>query len=728
MKQYEDLFKPYEREAPMATPPFALCEVTPGNTALREEILGDLCTTWQSEQVELAYFRNWLRHPWTSTMIERRAIALAETYAQMEFWVGEHEVVAGRYLKTPLSETDKKELEHHRKTTQLAAPQMMGQDSHMAIDYDLLLAKGCQGVHAEVTERLTQCDESTQDGMKKAAFYRASLIALEGVRGLQLRFATEIEEKAAKTKNPERKAQLERMAAALQRVPWEPAQTFFEAVQSIHLFTFAYKGLYQFGRPDQYLLPYYRKDMEQGRLTPDEAQEIIDCFAILFSDIIPSSLAIGYMVGGTRYYDGAYHPICNELTWHFIHAVRHTRMAFPGTGLCIDPGTPESIIDLAAQCLGEGLSHPALFNDETIRRGLLELGLSHEQACFYIHSTCVEITPCACSAVWVASPYHNLPQYLLDTLENGQGLETFEGLLAAYKARLEDHIAQEVVDQNRLQWTREGVGGHPLVSCFVRGCVESGRDVDWGGAKHNWIMPSFVGVANLGDALVALNHLVYGEKRLTVEEMRGILKENFEGNEALRQEITNRYPKYGNGDLEADGMVETITRWIREAVATHTTYYGDKVVASLFCWIMHGWFGERTGATPDGRLSGMALGDGSGPAQGREKAGPTASILSSTCWPHHPFIGGIAVNIKLQKKLFEDSTRKVLLDMIRTFMVRGGFEIQVNAVDAETLMKAKKNPEKYADLVVRIGGYSDYFVRLTPQLQEEVITRTGHAL
>ncbi len=300
--------------------------------------------------------------------------------------------------------------------------------------------------------------------------------------------------------------------------------------------------------------------------------------------------------------------------------------------------------------------------------------------------------------------------------------------MAAYRSRLADKVRREAIDQNRQQMDRLRLGGDPLVSCFVNDCLPRGLDVDQGGARYNWIMPSFVGLANLADALTAIRTLVYEERSVSLEALARALRDNYAGDEALRQRILNRAPKYGNDDPAADACALEIAEWIKGEVRRHRTYRGDRFIPSLFCWIMHEREGSITAASPDGRLCGFPLGDGSGPAQGREKKGPTASILSSTKWEHAPFIGGIAVNMKFSQRMFGPQSLPKMLDLIRTFMDRGGFEFQVNVVDRDTLLKARQNPESYRDLVVRIGGYSDYFVNLTPAMQEEVILRTEHEI
>jgi formate C-acetyltransferase len=297
-----------------------------------------------------------------------------------------------------------------------------------------------------------------------------------------------------------------------------------------------------------------------------------------------------------------------------------------------------------------------------------------------------------------------------------------------YRDRLGEAVRSEVIAQNRQQLERRLHGGDPLVSCFVDDCLARGCDIDNGGAKYNWIMPSFVGMSNLADSLMAINKLVFENGEMTLSGFYGILKNNYEGCEPLRQRIINRIDKYGNDIKEPDEIVRSITGWITCEVSKYKTYRGDKFIPSLFCWVMHEALGRGTIATPDGRPAGFPFGDGSGPAQGREKNGPTASVLSSTKWEHYPFIGGIAVNLKFAKNVFSEESLPKLLTLVRTYLDRGGFEVQINVVDRDVLIDAQAHPENYSDLVVRIGGYSDYFVHIGKNMQDEIILRTEHVI
>jgi formate C-acetyltransferase len=307
--------------------------------------------------------------------------------------------------------------------------------------------------------------------------------------------------------------------------------------------------------------------------------------------------------------------------------------------------------------------------------------------------------------------------------------ESFQAHFNTILALLDKHIAYEAQHQSKMRTARTKHSFTPLLSCFVNDCLERGLDVENGGARYNWIMPSFVGIPNLVDSLYALKKVVYDDKQLTVLAFKDILDKNFNGNETLRKYLSQKLPKYGNDVDEVDELFQKVTSHILETCKQQKNILHDgKFIPGTFCFTKHEKLGRETGATPDGRLCAKPFSDGAGACQGRAVKGPTAALLSSTKWDHRDFIGGIAVNIKFSSKYGNENALQIMQSLIKTYMIRGGFELQVNVVDKETLKMAQINPDSYRDLVVRIGGYSDYFTRLTPEMQEEVISRTEHTL
>ncbi|MBM3494176.1 MAG: hypothetical protein FJX72_07635, partial [Armatimonadetes bacterium] len=434
--------------------------------------------------------------------------------------------------------------------------------------------------------------------------------------------------------------------------------------------------------------------------------------------------------------------VSNDLTRLMVASIDHVRMAYPGIGLCWTPDTPDDVMDLACTLLAQGRSHPALFADDVVTSGLLRLGLSHRDACHYVHSTCVEITPIGISNVYVASPYYNLVQALHDVLgvaprdpsherrvavasrdARAADPPTFDDLVAAWKRRIGEMVTAGVAEQSRAMLSRDRSGGFPLLSCFVNDCLARGKDIDRGGARVNWVESSFVGLANLVDSLTAIKRLVYEEKSVSFDQLRDAIGCDFANDPNTRAAI-QRMPKYGNDDDEADRLAVMVTDFLLEECERHRTYWGDAVVPGFFCWVMHEHLGRHTSASCNGRPAGFPLADGSGPAQGRERDGPTAMVRSVTKWNHAPMIGGIAVNMRFQPQPDYAALARTIRPVLETFLKLGGFEAQVNVVGAETLRDAQAHPERHRDLVVRIAGYSDYFVGLSAEMQAEVIARS----
>ncbi len=602
-----------------------------------------------------------------------------------------------------------------------------GQDSHMAIDYELVLEKGLLGIIDRIDSYLETCDE------EKKPFYSCCRTVLRAVIVHSEGYANYAEECANCTSDSDRRAELLEIARICRKVPANPCETFHEAVQATHFITYALSHdpfrfnsnlQFQLGRPDRFLYKYYRSDIEAKRITRERAQLLLDLLGIQINMRVRAGLSSGYMVGG-RDRDGR--AVANELSEMAMRVIDDIRLVYPSVGLCVCSDTPDSLLELACEILSHGRSHPAIFGDETITKGLRIYGVPEDEACEYIHSTCVEITPIASSNVWVASPYTNMPQKLLEVMD--AEYDSFEALLKAYFSHLSEHIKRNFEEQNSMRRVRGERSMNPLLSCVVKDCLERGLDIERGGGRYNWIMPSFVGVPNTVDSLYAIRELVYVDREMTLAEYKSILDRNFEGHEDLRLRVLTKIPKYGNDNDAVDGLFTRIKDFIVDECRKHKAVFSNgALIPSVFCWVMHERFGRETGATPDGRVAGFPLADGSGPCQGREVLGPTASILSSTKWSHSELIGGVAVNMKFSKQSFTSSSFGNMLALIKTFIERGGFELQINVTDKAVLEKARENPDLYRDLVVRIGGYSDYFTNISPEMQAEVILRTEHEI
>jgi formate C-acetyltransferase len=488
-------------------------------------------------------------------------------------------------------------------------------------------------------------------------------------------------------------------------------------------------GLVGPGHIDRSLTEFYEHDIERGALTRDEALALIESLYIHYNSFVSHGLAIAVMVGGR---DAHGRDVTNELSYLCLEALRRTRLSYPTVGICWHEGTPDDLSKLAIDLIAEGIPNPAFFGDETIQQGLARYGMPPEERHLYINSTCVEITPVGSSNVWVASPYFSLCQMLLDEIaeqvEHGP-TEQFEEFLGSYLERVRAEIEVQVAGRNEARRERMRRGGKPLQSVFTRDCIARGVDIDRGGARYNWVECSFVGLANLADSLYAIREECYGKGETGLAELKQMLDAGFEGYETERLHLLEDYAKYGQGEPAVDDLVQRIAEALaRFCEGQSMEPDGSPFIPGAFVWIKHEQLGSQCGSTPDGRLAGAPFADGAGPAQGRETQGPTAAILSTTAWDHSAYIGGVAMNMKFPKKLLStEAEREKFRQIIMTYLARGGFEVQVNVLDADVLKKARANPEEYADLVVRIGGYTDYFTSLSEGMQDELIARTEYA-
>ena len=658
---------------------------------------------------------------------EKYADAFYSAFSELTPHISDGELIVGETANT-LSDSQKAEWESTCKPIAVASCKNAGggQDSHMAIDYGLLLSCGINGIIGIIEKYEQSCLP------EQAAFYRAAKVCLLAVVAHSEKYAALALDLASVEADETRKKELFEIAEICKKVPANPATSFHEALQSVHFISYCLSlnplrfchQQFQLGHPDRYLLPYYENDIRTGAISKKRVQLLLDLLGIQINMRVPNGLSSGYMIGGR---DENGKAVANELTWMLMQVIDDIRLVYPAVGLCYTKETPDALLKRACEILSHGRSHPAIFNDDIIVKGLMGYGVPEKEAHNYIHSTCVEITPVSSSNVWVASPYTNMAELLLSTMTREYA--SFDEHLALLLEKLDEGIKNNFIKQNTLKNYRAVHSMNPLLSCFVNDCLAKGTDIERGGARYNWIMPSFVGMANLVDSVYVLKRIVYEEREYTVTELKAILDRNFEGNEDLRLRLLTDLPKYGNDIDEIDEYFGLFTSHI---VSECKKYTGDltsgNLIPSVFCWIMHEYFGRKTGATPDGRPAGFPLGDGSGPCQGREMSGPTASVLSSTKWDHRELIGGVAVNMKFSGRSADGNSLNAMMGLIKTYMLRGGFEMQINVTDKATLERAMERPEEYRDLVVRVGGYSDYFTRLSFEMQKEIILRTEHTI
>jgi len=355
-----------------------------------------------------------------------------------------------------------------------------GQDSHMAFDYEKLLSLGIVGVIGEIDRYLLDRDAES------AAYYRCCRRCLMAVAEHAKRYAALASELAESETDSVRAEELRLLSRVCERVPMYPARDFYEALQSVHFMTYVISlnpfrfcpQQFQLGRPDRYLLPYYERDTREGRISRERAQLLLDCLGIQINNRVPAGLSSGYLVGG-RDEDGS--VVANDLTRMGMQVIDDIRLVYPSVGFCYTKDMPEDLLKLACEILSHGRSHPAIFHDDLIAEGLISYGVPESDCRDYIHSTCVEITPIAGSNCWVASPYVNMPQLLLDLLDREH--TDFASLMTAYYAHLDEaiHNNYESYEAQRREHLEKMM--HPLQSCFTNDCLAEGTDLEKGGAR-----------------------------------------------------------------------------------------------------------------------------------------------------------------------------------------------------------------------------------------------------
>lgn len=683
--------------------------------------------TWEPHLLRMEALRDSVGEPWH---ILRKGRMIRRVLSNLPPIIDDDELIVGKLWLREAGAEESARLEAIAPFA-AAQPVVAGQTGHAQLDLDLLLRRGARGVQEDIRLRAAGLDPSNPNDQRRLKFYEAALEALDGLCAWAETYAAEAERQAAARDDQARKGELIRIAEVCRRVPAYPARTFHQALQSVHFVNAATMiaepvGYLVPGRIDRYLSPYHRDDIAAGRLTDDEAQELLDCSWIIISEYVSKGGAVSVMIGGP---DAGARDVTNEITWMALRAVEEVGLSYPSVGIAWHPGTPVELLDRAMELVARGASNPALFNDPVIAAGMRRYGAPAADAHEFINSTCVEITPVGASNVYVASPYFNLCGELLgliaDVAAQKAAAATFDDFLAAYQERMRRVIAAAVQEQNTCRETRARHGGKPLQSCFTRDCLERGVDIDEGGARYNWVECSFVGLGNLVDSLTNIRHLVYESEAVSLAELKRALDADFADAPEMRERCRECFPRYGCDDPRADALAGEITSFLAAECARHQVWPGALFIPGFFCWVMHEQLGRVTGATPDGRRAGFPFADGAGPSQGSERAGPTAAVRSTTTWDHTPMLGGLVLNLKFTPDVLSNGDgRAKLRALLQAGMELGAFEVQVNCVDRETLLAAQATPEMYRDLLVRVAGYSDYFVNLSPRMQAEIIART----
>ncbi len=628
---------------------------------------------------------------------------------------------------------------------------------HLIPDYPRALRLGLKGLVQEFRD----LSERTGDRSHRD-FLRALIICCEGARELAARYATEAAGLAEGCDDPVRKAELEEIARICGKVPWEPPETFHEALQALwfmHMLVMVQEsypgpGLSP-GRIDQYLFPYYQADLDSGRLTREQARELLECFWIkpnyaydfLYRVMRIKGITSGY---GQLITIGGHGPggedSSNDLTWLILDVIEDMNLLEPKPNVRLHKNTPDRLLERVAGMVANAQGSPFLINfDEAAEAALCWQGLPEDELWDYAPVGCLENTLQGNDRSGTVDVNVNLAKAVELTLMNGRDQASGERLgprtgdprrfagwddfRRAFEAQLKSLLDTFIDFYDFSDSIRASYEPTPFLSALVRGCAESGRDVTNAGPEHNYVTVEGVAFATAADSLVAIKKLVYEDRVLSMDDLLEAIEANFEGHEKLRQTLINKAPKYGNDDDYADEVARYLSRLWTEEVFKHSTPSGRRYRGGYLSWNYWIAYAPSTSATPDGRKRGTFLSNGLCPVTGSDRRGPTAVAVSLSKLGLESAPNGDSHTISFNPSLLK-SPEKVekLAAYLKGYGEKGGTALQINVIDPETLRAAQRNPSEYSNLLVRVTGYNAYFVNLGKEIQDEIISRESHAL
>lgn len=596
---------------------------------------------------------------------------------------------------------------------------------HMVLDYRTILAQGLGGYAKRIGEA------------PDTPFYRAMAIQLQALQTYIRRYAEKAKECAALAEYD--RDRMQELSEILDKIVVRPPETFEEALQLIWILHIT-NDADSFGRFDSYLRPFYEKDIREGRLTRMQAYEdLVDIWMKIEDADAIQNMTIGGVAA-----DGS--PEYSELTLLCLEVTR--AVAYKGPNLClrIAENMPDAFWKAALECLETGIGLPALYHDEAYIDMLCRAGYELSVSRDYCLAGCSQVMlPGQCNFINDIGLY-NIAKVMELTLYGGVdpltgvqvGLKTpplpemqsFEELLEAFDAQNRYFIRLETQIQDKDAVYRNAHEGYNMRSLFTRGCLESGKGIFAGGANYNNTELEIIGITNAADSLYAVKKAVFETGRYTGEELLSMLKNNFDGHETDRLWLHNKIEKFGNDVAEPDELRAYIAQTTYRQFNETPAVLGGVYVPGEVIFTAHEYTGTKVGATPDGRLAGTVLADSMGACQGVDKNGPTALMRSVTrTQAARYFLTTPVLNLRFLASVWEDAqNHSVLQSLFQNYFKDGGMQLQINVCDGQILKKALEDPDEYRSLVVRVGGYSDYFVNLTPALQREIISRTEYRM
>lgn len=623
---------------------------------------------------------------------------------------------------------------------------------HICPNCEKWLKKGPAGIKAEAEKYL-----ETASGDKKD-FYESVIIVMEGVQQFIMRYCSFLLEKAETEKDKIKKENMILTAENCKNISSRPAENFHEAVQSLwFLFVVLHMesnaSSFSPGRMDSFLYPYYKKDIEKGILTNEKALEIIECLWLKFNEIVymrnshSAKYFAGFPIGFNIAVGGQNEKgedFVNELSFLFLKAQEHLGLPQPNLSVRLHKGTKDKILKEAIKVVAKGSGMPQFFNDEAVIPAMEELGISEKDARNYAIVGCVELTTQGNNLGWSDAAMFNLNKILELTLNGGKCLltgeqlsenfgdlttyKTFEELEKSFEKHLNIFMDKMVLACEKVEEAHINLLPSPFLSSVIDNCIEEGKDVTQGGAKYNFSGIQMIQVANLADSLWAVKKLVFDEKKISKEELLSALRDNFKGHEITRAVILNRAEKYGNDIDEVDMMGVKWAEYFKKRLENFRNYRGGLYRTGMYTVSAHVPMGENLGASPDGRLAEEPLADGGmSPVYGRDIKGPTAVLKSVSKIDKKLTSNGGLLNMKFLPEFFRTETGiDKFANMMRGFVDLEIPHIQFNVVRKEDLIAAKKNPENYRGLTIRVAGYTAYFTELSEKLQDEIIARTSY--
>jgi formate C-acetyltransferase len=625
-------------------------------------------------------------------------------------------------------------------------------------DYEALFEGGLRGRIKMAEDRLAQNEQTIPpDYVDQKEFLQSVIIVLKAVINFAGRYATLAEEMAVSEKDAEKKKRLQDVARTCRRVPAHPPQTFLEAVQFfyfIHLVRYLEYSTLGIGIRLDYLFgPYYEKDLEAGRITRDEALEILQLLwakflelGLVYSPLVTSvyggvASLQAITLGGT---DAEGNDVTNDLTYLALEAARTMRTIEPSIALRVHDGTPDELLSKATDVIRTGLGYPSLFNDGALIPLLEKWGVPQAEAKGYAVSGCVYMEIPGKNITRRVEGYFVLTKCLWWALHQGVNPETqeqwgaptpdpatfntLEDLMNAYLEQVRFFTNKMAQLENTTRDLYAKYCPRPFYSAIVEGCIEKGMEC------KQWVYPSMVhdmtiviGTTNVADSLTAIKKVVFEDKRVSLPELIKIMNNNWEGHEGIRQACLNA-PKYGNDDDYADLIARETHHRTQAAMETVKDRFGFSKRGDGSAVSATYGLAVNTPATPDGRLDGAPFADSTlSPQPGMDKKGPTA-VLNSCAKIDTLQTYNHLLNQKFMPQFLEGEAKPVFIDYLKTWREMNIPHIQFNVVDKETLEDARERPQEYEDLIVRVAGYSAYFVELSKGLQDHIIDRTEHSL